>query len=69
MSCVFQETKWGVIPAERDHPVCFIKCEQGWAAIVVYALDIQWPLCSGSCFYWGCKNITETPTTSTLPRR
>lgn len=60
--------KMGVILSERDHPLCLIQCEQGRAAIVVYVLHIQWPLCSGSCFYWGSESITKAPTINTLLR-
>lgn len=55
----------GVSPVEGGHPVGFMECERGWAAVVVYALGVQWALCSGSRFYWDCTNITRTPTINT----
>lgn len=52
--------KNGVVSLLRAPPVGFITYEQGKAASF-FILHAQWPLCSASCFYWGCKNITETP--------
>lgn len=66
--CLVYSRKQNVILAERDRLLCLSQHEPGWAAIVVYARPVQWPLCSGSCFYWGSKNITNTPTINTLLR-
>lgn len=67
MSCVFQETKW--VSFSQRGTITLL--DQMWtrpAAIVVYVLHVQWPLCSGSCFYWGSESITKAPTINTLLR-